>query len=213
MDIIQVISSFSLISIIAFFITIGFLVFEVAQLLKERQKHQKPSIPQFNKNAVAQSPQATQVIKNPVAATHGTTQRPLVILLVLALLLLGGVTVFSVMTAMTPKATVQPEVVIREVQSGGIKVYTTNWEEMDNIKIAELKSGDVIYPAIETIKGSDIDMARIRVNESNWNQNHNTTKFNNQYNVFYTEYTVGSDAAKLKIEAQLHSRKDGWLGE
>ncbi|PIS16075.1 hypothetical protein COT62_00345, partial [Candidatus Roizmanbacteria bacterium CG09_land_8_20_14_0_10_41_9] len=85
--------------------------------------------------------------------------------------------------------------------------------ELTDLEVSKLKGGDRILIGIETIKNVDVDRARIRVNETEWKLNHITLNFDSQKSIYYKEYSISSGAASLKIEAQLHSLKDGWLGD
>ena len=70
-----------------------------------------------------------------------------------------------------------------------------------------------VYVGIQTIDEADIDRARIKINEKDWNVAHITSQFNKDKKVYYREYTIASGESKLKIDAQLHSETDGWLGD
>ncbi len=56
-------------------------------------------------------------------------------------------------------------------------------------------------------------MARIKINQGEWDDQSITTNFNKEKNVFYRKYQLATNEAFLKIEAQLHSTVDGWLGD
>jgi len=88
-----------------------------------------------------------------------------------------------------------------------------NFQEQDGITDKNIRSGEVIYIALENISGSDIDRARIRVNTDSWSISDETDLYNSQKKIFYRQYQVASNESVLKIEAQLHSRADGWLGQ
>ena len=103
--------------------------------------------------------------------------------------------------------------IIREISSAGLKVYDENWNEIEKKKKDKAKPGEKLYIGIQTIVEADIDRARIRVNERDWQIAHITTLFNPQLEVYYKEYIVATGTAQLKIEAQLHSASDGWLGD
>ena len=80
---------------------------------------------------------------------------------------------------------------------------------MDN----RVQFGKKIIIGIQTIVEADIDRARIKINTKDWQISDITTLFNPQLKVYYREYIVATGTAQLKIDAQLHSASDGWLGE
>lgn len=211
MDILQFVISINKISILAFIVTAVFLGYETRLLLKERQRKKTPSIPKFNPNAALTSINAkSAIIESAEESPQHIPHSLLVIILVVALIILGGISIYgaSAATSIAPK---QSKIIIREVPSRGVKIYSNGWKEIKSKIIDGVKPGDIIIVAVENIPNTDVDRARIRVNENVWDINHITTKLNKNYNVYYREYKVASDESKLKIEAQLHSKKDGWL--
>jgi len=72
--------------------------------------------------------------------------------------------------------------------------------------------GKKVYVGIENINDPNIDMARIKINQGEWDKDSITTNFNQEKNIFFREYFLSTNEAFLKIEAQLHSKIDGWLG-
>ena len=107
-----------------------------------------------------------------------------------------------------------PKIVIQEISSLGLKVFTNSWVEVNEGDTGRtLKPGAKLYLGIQTIEEADIDRARIKVNEKDWNVAHITSQFNKEKKVYYREYTIASGESKLKIDAQLHSVADGWLGD
>ena len=96
---------------------------------------------------------------------------------------------------------------------GKIKIYNEKWQELNDEELKNLKPGEKIFIGIEKVGFSDIDMARIKVNQGAWDEESITQNFNQEKNVFYKEYQVATADSFLKIEAQLHSKKEGWLGE
>lgn len=218
MDTISFISSISKASIFAFLATLGFLVYELYILKREGKKKNQPVIPQFDPNIGTQDlDKKNKTLLIPQEFKQGKLSRIfLITILLIALVILGGVSIYGVIGVTSKKTSQnnQSKVIIQEIQSQGIKLYDLRWKEIRNIDMAQIKGGDLIYVAIETILGSDIDRARIKINNpAGWDINNITTKFNKSYNVYYTEYNISSQEANLKIDAQLHSLKDGWLGE
>jgi len=108
---------------------------------------------------------------------------------------------------------IQPTPIINFVASRGIRVYNDNWIELTDVQLQNLNINQKIYIAIESIRDVDIDLARIRVNEALWKDENTTNKYNKDKNIYYKEYIVNSQSAFLKIDAQLHSKSEGWLGE
>lgn len=216
MDIVQFLSSINLLSIVAFVGITCFLIFEVVQLRKERLQKAKPTVPQFNPSTLTQSlEQKSVVVKQAEGSAKKTSHQLLVWMMAIAVVIFGGFIGFYIYLSKAPKVVENnnSQVQIQEIQSGGIKLYGPDWKELKSADLLVLKGGDTIIGAIQTIKGSDIDSARIRLNKDEWSQNDITTQFNNSYNVFYKEFTIATGDARLRVEAQLHSAKDGWLGE
>jgi hypothetical protein len=218
MDVIQFISSVNQISFLAFAVTVGFLLYELHLLLRERHKSGRPTIPQFNAAAHTQSLETKSAIvqsKSDTGQPHGVSHQLLVFILVIMVLILGGITLYSALGQKTGTAQTSrdPKVIIEEIQSRGITLYNKEWKEMTALEVAELPPGEAFYCAISTVPLPEIDMARIRLNEAEWKENHITTQVNKQYNVYYRECALATGEARLKVEAQFHSKKDGWLGE
>lgn len=105
-----------------------------------------------------------------------------------------------------------PQMKIIPAFSFGIKIYDKNWAEINENNSFKLKEGDKIFIGLMTIDGADIDKARIRVNRSVWLPSDETTRFLPDKKIFYIEYIISSESSELKIEAQLHSKTQGWLG-
>lgn len=216
MDILQFILSVNKISLLAFLATLGFLSYEFYLLKKEKNKKNKPTVPKFDpasnvqnldkKIVVVKTPQETHTKKN----SNGL----LIIILLFSIIILGGILGYGISgtSGLSAKKS-QSKIIIQEMESKGIKIYSNQWVELKNKDIADLKQDDIIIISVVSIPGAGIDQARIKINEQAWQTNHITTNFNKSYNVFYKEYTVSSQEAKLKIDAQLHSSKDGWLGK
>jgi len=99
------------------------------------------------------------------------------------------------------------------ILTGKIKIYNEKWQELNDEGLKNLKPGEKIFIGIEKVGFSDIDMARIKINQGAWDKESITQNFNPEKNVFYKEYQVATADAFLKIEAQLHSSTEGWLGE
>jgi hypothetical protein len=219
--IVDFIVSVNKISLIAFLGVLGFLVYEISLLRKEQLKKQKPSIPQFNTNAVIdktvvqQQAAAVAVVPKKTEVKHVKTSPVLILVLVIMIVLFLGFSAYTVITRSKEpvSATPTPTVFIQEISSAGLKVFDESWNEVLESNIHTLKGGVKVYIGIQNIAEADIDRARIKINEKEWNIGHITNKFNGQKNVYYREYTIATGESQLKIDAQLHSETDGWLGD
>ncbi len=200
-------------SFVVFLIMVGLFIFEFVQYKKAKNKAEKPTIPVFDPNA----PNATSLQNGVVSQTQQSSRKIphgfLMIFFFLALLIFGGVSLSSGFMGNGTPSQPQSNVIVEEVSSKGIKAYSKDWRELTSSAAAQLMGGDSFYCAVETIPNTDIDRARIRVNKAVWDLSDITTQFNKQYNVYYRECMVATADAKLKMDGQLHSIKDGWLGE
>ena len=221
--IIDFLLSVNKISLVAFLGVFGFLVYEILLLRNERLKKQKPVLPQFNAtsivNTAVMQQQAAAVVELPkkVDQVKQTKISPLLIaILILTGLFFIGFTLYVVFSNSPSKKAESnaPKIVIQEISSLGLKVFTNSWVEVNEGDTGRtLKPGAKLYLGIQTIEEADIDRARIKVNEKDWNVAHITSQFNKEKKVYYREYTIASGESKLKIDAQLHSVADGWLGD
>jgi hypothetical protein len=84
---------------------------------------------------------------------------------------------------------------------------------MPDSKLKALESGYKVFIGVKNISGIDIDKARIRINADKWNLEDETSKLEIKTGLFYKEYQIATNETKLKIEAQLHSQTEGWLGD
>ena len=216
---IDFIISINKIALFAFFAVLVFLLYEVKKMNDEKKVKSKPTIPQFNDtvqmapqpltNSTPLPPQLKQVkMSNPktplLAITIGVVS--LLILVVLA------VNVYRT-SQIKKSAAVSSVPIVREIQSAGLKVYNSKWIEFNASKNEQAQPGDMLFIAIKTIDEVDIDRARIKVNANDWQVSDITTLFNKDLRVYYKEYIVATGTAQLKIEAQLHSASDGWMGD
>lgn len=214
---IDFIVSINKIALIAFFSVLFFLVFEVKKMIDDKKKKEKPTIPQFN-----------DVIRIQPAVSMNSTPLPPILkktkkeggsslMIGIGLISLIGVLMLVFISYNTnlkkQKITTTPVPIIREIQSAGLKIYDTNWIEIDSKENEKAKPGEKLYVGILTIVEADIDRARIKINTTDWQISDITTLFNPQLKVYYREYIVATGTAQLKIDAQLHSASDGWLGD
>ncbi len=219
---IDFIMSVNKISLIAFIGVFGFLLYEVNLLRIERMKKQKPNIPKFNNSTVidkAQLQQQAASLAQPKKQVIEKQNKPsifLVIILVCMIIFFIGFSLYTVFFGPKESSdTKTPEnVVIQEISSPGLMVFSSDWKEIQEVSsTSPLTPGTRVYLGILTIKEADIDRARIKVNASEWTITDITDKFNPEKNVFYREYMIATGDSQLKIDAQLHSAMDGWLGD
>lgn len=214
MDLIGVLSSFNKISIIAFFVTLAFIVYELYLFRKENIRKKKPTIPDFKGNNISQSTKLpdTVVVKENISKIRKPTKIPIYAGLFL-LVLFGLISILGLFRPSAPKTGVQTTESFQIVSSKGIKVFNPDWSEISDKEMVQLEQGKDIIIGIETIKGTDIDKARIRINKDQWGQGDIVTSFDYDRSLFFETYKIGSSESSLTIEAQLHSKRDGWLGE
>lgn len=213
MDVLQYIGSINKISLIAFIIVLCFLVYEVYVLKKDSEKKSKPVIPQFNPSikvsSVTLKPEKQEVQKEEKFSTN----KIIFIILIVMLILFGGLTVYSMVNPTNNAGKNQPQVIINTVSSQGIKLYDQSGKELLAKDLQAIKQGDSLRIGLLTIEGTDIDKARIRINSDLWQVTDITTNFDKTKNIYYIDHLIATGESKLKIDAQLHSTKDGWLGE
>ena len=211
--------SINKIALLAFFAVLGFLIYEVKKMLNEKKKKAKPVVPQFNDKmqtqplAVATStplPSSLSVQKN----KQGGSSLPIIIIGIVSIIgIVVLVTVLYNTNLQKQKVASTSVPIVREIQSTGLKVYDINWIEIESKKNTRANFGEKLYIGIQTIVEADIDRARIKINSRDWQISDITTLFNPKLKVYYREYIVATGTAQLKIDAQLHSASDGWLGD
>lgn len=214
MNIVDYLVSVNKISIIAFIVTLGFLGWEWKKLSDEKKKAVKPVVPQFDPNAGPQPLEGATAIElpDPLLAKKAQYHKIIIVALIIMVFVFGITSLVSLFGARKKDAAGQAGVVVREVQSNGIRVYDQDWIELKGTS-APVKAGDDLIIGVSTVKGLDLDKARIRINDTQWGPDTITTKFDVPHAVYYRMYKIGSGEAKLQIEAQLHSKTDGWLSE
>ncbi len=216
---IEFVVSINKIALLAFFAVFCFLIYEVKKITDDIRKKQKPVVPVFNNTAQIQSPVAAHSTPLPPLKPVVKNEKdgsPFLMIIIAVMALIGvSVLIFVSYTVNKQKQKVAATSVpiIREVSSAGLKVYDNKWGEIGSDKKNSAKPGEKIYIGIQTIVEADIDRARIRVNTKDWQIADITTLFNPQLKVYYKEYLVATGTAQLKIDAQLHSASDGWLGD
>ncbi len=211
--------SINKIALIAFFAVFCFLIFEIKKTIDDKKKKEKPVVPQFNNTVQVNAPVAANNTPLPaqVPIKKNVKEGNPYLMIVIASVSLIGVTVliyFSyTINQQKQKVAATSVPIIKEVSSAGLMVYDSKWKEIGSDKKNQAKYGDKIIIGIQTIVEADIDRARIKINSKDWQISDITTLFNPSLKVYYKEYVVATGTAQLKIEAQLHSASDGWLGD
>lgn len=211
--------SINKIALFAFFAVLLFLIYEIKKMSDEKKAKSKPIVPQFNDTVQVQP--ASQINSTPlpsqlVNTTSSAPRTPFLMIFIGigSLIALSALAVISYNTYTKKKNTAIPTVpIIREIQSDGLKIYDAKWNEIDTAKNGQVVPGEKLFIGIKTIDEVDIDRARIKINANDWQVADITTLFKSELRVYYKEYTVATGTAQLKIEAQLHSASDGWMGE
>lgn len=203
------------IAVIAFVAVVGLLVYEILQVIRERQKKIKPVLPQLSINEGKKEKSQIYAVIRKEKETRNHNTNILVILGCLSLLLIltGYFIVRSSQLHIKKEVNQKQYTVVEEVSSDGVRVFTLDWKEIGKETKMIIRPGDRIIIGIQTIQEADIDRARIRVNSKEWQIKDITSQFNKNLMVFYKEYSVATGESQLKIDAQLHSANDGWLGE
>lgn len=211
--------SINKISLIIFVITFAILIYEYRLLKKEGKKRKTPKIPQFSDTYAASFQKDAKVVIFEEKEEKFTRHSPrlfvflVIITLFFALLTLIGFFSKSEEVSFSSKLTPTSIVEERVFASEGIEIFDENFNLLKEEKLVAFQPGQKIIVGIKTIPQADIDKARIRVNKDFWEIGDETNKFNQKNQVFYIEYQLATGESKLKIEAQLHSLKEGWLGE
>ncbi len=215
MEIVGFLFSINKISLIAFFIIGIFVVYQIYLLKKEILIKTKPKIPEFKEEK--------GFVNYSKVVLDKKEEKPVKKANITILIITGGVFIFlgailvlnfvNFQKSETSKNSITPTPLINFVASSGIKIYNQNWDELTESKLKELTPGQILYIGIETVSDPDIDKARIRINKNKWSEEDITVKFNKEKKVFYRQYSIATGEGMLKIEGQLHSRVDGWLGE
>ncbi len=215
MDIFNLILSVNKIALIIFIITGFFVFYQLYLLKKETSVKTKPKIPEF-KEGTRLVNYSKVIIKNPEKkSAKKVSVIPLIVALIVFIFLgtILLVNFLSLQKEESSEAKVAPTPIINFITSAGIKIYNQEWIELTDEQLKELAPGQTIYVGIETVADEDIDKARIKINKKQWEEDDVTVRFNKEKNVFYREYLIATDEAFLKIEGQLHSKVDGWLGD
>ena len=215
----EVIISINKLSLVAFLIILGYIIYEIYLLKKEQKRKKIPSIPQFKENLVPQTMNTTVILSQKTENKHSKTDPKILWTLFILLPVFAFLTIIgfffqpNVNKKNQEVTTPIPTVIEKIVESSGILVYDENFKLLNKDDLSKLSTGVTLIIGIKTIPQVDIDKARIRVNKNFWEITDETKKFDKKNQIFYINYKIASDAPSLKIEAQLHSKTDGWLGE
>ncbi|NTU72630.1 hypothetical protein HGB07_00415 [Candidatus Roizmanbacteria bacterium] len=215
MDILQYIISLNKISIIAFVAAGAVVIYELRLMKREHDKKRVPKIPHFNQNEkIDPVSNATPLATEKKSKVPFRINHTILLSFIAVVLVLFGITTFFTLDSKQNQTRFiqRSQITIQEVKSSGIKVLDENGKDIQNDS-TKLHPGLKIYIAIETIPESDIDKARIRVNESAWTTEHIITDFNQSWKSYFKVFIIPEGVKSLKIDAQLHSIKDGWLGD
>jgi uncharacterized protein YneF (UPF0154 family) len=212
----------SYLNIFAFllFIVISFFLGYQIYLLKKETKVEKKlnKIPDFKEEDVGKLIAKTgdQPIIGKEENKVYKKNKIFTIIIASLFLILIAVFLISDLLSKTSSENKKNEVLTPKIEylaSSGIKIYNENWEEITEKNVVNLKEGDKIYIGLITIEGADIDKARIKINRNVWLPTDITENFLPEKKIFYKEYIIASGSTTLKIDGQLHSKVDGWLGE
>ncbi len=223
MEIVNFLISINKISLLAFFITLGFIIYEIVLIKKEKQRLKKISLPQFQEKVDKEIFTKIAVNLEKKKIRNYKTNNIVLIVLILLMVIFGASSFvgFVNLEKSTSRSFLNenkfsqptPTPLIEFINSKGIKIFNEDFQPIEELELTRLQPGDKIIIGIETIPEVDIDRARIRINKEKWDDEDITTQFSKEKSVFYIEYQIASNDSELKIEAQLHSPEDGWLGE
>ncbi|MDO8609007.1 MAG: hypothetical protein Q7R95_00505 [bacterium] len=218
-DIVDVVSSVNKISVIAFIITFIFVGYQIFLLKKDffNKKESKPVIPEFDDKNV--------VKKHETPLVHLSVKQTIIsrpkhfIQIIFGVILLVISIIFFIISSANKKIDsersdlLSPTPIINYVASKGIKIYNQKWSEIQEKDMMTLILGQELIIGIESIHNLDIDKARIRINQNEWKESDITMKFDKTRNVYYINHAIATGEAMLKIDAELHSKIDGWLSK
>lgn len=220
MNIIEFLSSINIIAGVTLGVVIIVLIYEIRSLKLNKPVSKKILVPDYDKKKVYAKVESTDIsylIKKDVKKDDPSKKQKIILFLsflILVLLIIIGLNMSLFKKKLDTTMNNQTTPNTKIVKSNGIVIYNENWKPLNEEQIIlTIHEKRPLFIGIQSIGKGLIDKARIRVNESSWSAKHETTLFNKEQNVYYTEYTVASKGVSLIIEAQLHSQEDGWLGE
>lgn len=216
MDNIRILLSINKIALLSFFITLFVIIFEIYRAIRQKNSSKKIVIPEFSPLLNKSRVKIAKIKKEEVSKVYYRTNTLLIIIVIL-LFMLSSIFILISFTFEKEKLMLQEaqkkQQMIQVLSSRGISLFDENWNELTPSQLSSIPIGKTFYIGIATIGNADITKARIRVNEKNWLQTHETQSFNNKLNIYYMPYALTSPARILEIEAQLYSQTDGWLGQ
>lgn len=219
MDIFTFLKSVNKIAIAAFLITGFILLYEIYLFVKQKKNDKKaPKIPQLQKVSLVGIQKTLVSVKktNKKNAILKPANHIVVIFLIILLLILGGIFATGSLwknTPLTKPNNITPTPFYQLLTSEGIIIYNDLWQELTKDQLRYFKTGDKIFIAVKNIAGTDIVKARIRVNAKTWTSQDEVEALDQKFDVFYKNYEIASGDSQLRIEAQLYSKTDGWLGD
>lgn len=208
-------SSVNIITLIAFFLTLVFIVFEFRLIIKSKSKPSAPQIPKFDPSAPI--PLNSVEVPGPVVKDDPEHEKKMRIhkmilpVLIVLMIIFGAITFMDLFFSQEKQT--EGTIAVQEIKSSGIKIYKQDWSEIAGNSTEGIKAGDTLHIGIGSVRGSDIDQARIKVNEPDWKPTHITAQYDQNLNIYYTDYMIKVTDNTLDIEAQLHSKSKGWLSE
>jgi len=200
-------------SLLAFFVTAVVLGYQVFLFRKEISfKKKDPVIPDFQENLSVPKLNFTQIDTEKIVAPKKINLNFLLLIMVtFIVMVIVFMTLFSKKN--TGTTTTQAPTTVNFIASKGIKLYDDKWKLLTELDVASLNGGEKIIIGIDKVSDVNIDGARIRINQNIWTKNDENVTYDGTKNIFYKEFVVATASSFLKIEAQLHSKVDGWLGE
>jgi len=213
MDLFKILGYLNKLSLLAFFVTLLVLGYQVYLLHRDtKKKKEKPVVPDFKENQAVLKINYTKIDPNLKGTVKREKNNNMIFLIVATVIVIISV-FFSLFFKGSGNEEESRPSTVKLVISQGIKIYDGQWEILKDEDIANLKDGDKIMVAVESVPDPNVDKARIRINSGRWMVEDETSRYDKVKNLFYREYVVASNDAYIKAEAQLHSKVDGWLGE
>ena len=210
MDSFSVLTSVNKVALFFFILVLGFVIYEFVMYLRENRKFVKPTVPQFNPNGVASNTFTTiasPLKKTQMESPHKKNRLLPLLISTMILIFLGGMVLFYVpSTSSTPtRLTDEKPTILDE----GIGIYTPDWKEIPTAQLSDYKN-KLVFITLKNNGGTNVDKARIRVNAIDWATNQETLLFNKELNLYYIQYVIASNSARLAIQGQLHDAQNGW---
>ncbi len=213
--------SLNKISLLFFLFTLSALIYEYYLFKKEKFKNKLPQIPQFEEKYVNKKGDNSSIImiqsKENVKIKTPSNNKIIISLVItsfIAIILIANFFIeFSNLKKQDNNLNSSKKTIIQTIESPGVFIYNKNFELLNEDKLKEISQGAEIIVGIKTVSDPTIDKARIRINKDYWSLNDEINQFDEKRQIYYRSYQISSNESKLKIEAQLHSTVDGWLGE